>query len=495
MTLITLLIYIAIAAVGLSLFLILGLKVYKSILMTYIQSFCGLLLIFSGWVKAVDPLGTAIKMQDYFAEFTVTFESSGFSFLAPLFPMLSNHSTAFALIMIIFEIILGVMLIIGAKPKLTAWLFLILMIFFTILTGFTFLTGYVPSDANFFSFSQWSLYNESNMRVTDCGCFGDFIKLKPETSFYKDIFLMIPAVYFLWRHKDMHQLFSPSTRTSILTVFFVILPLYCTYNFYWNEPHVDFRPFRNGTDVRAIRKSEMDATAQVKVIAYKLKDKKTGELITLSSEDYLKDLAKVQEQYETVDQVKTVANVEATKISEFDVTDFNGDEKTDLYFDNPKPHFMINIYAAKYKAIPTTKMISDTTFTIDSFAVVGKKDSFQVVKNLKNVEQKEVKTYDFVWDEGFIKSIVEHIKPVYEGAQKDGIMMTMVISGIDQEKADLLKKEVGMDIAVFTADEKLLKTIMRSNPGLILWQNGVLVHKWHHKHIPSYAEIKSTYLK
>jgi len=75
MTLTTLLIRIAIAALLLTA-VVWAIKKPKHLVMTYLQNFCGSLFIFSGWVKAVDPLGTAYKMEQYFAEFTSTFEGT-----------------------------------------------------------------------------------------------------------------------------------------------------------------------------------------------------------------------------------------------------------------------------------------------------------------------------------------------------------------------------------------------------------------------------------
>lgn len=142
-------------------------------------AFCWCLVRFSGMVKAIDPIGTAYKMEDYFTAFETTFEGlhNFMKGLAPLFPWLAGHSISFSIGMIILEIVLGVALIIGWRNRLTAWLLFILMVVFTFLTGFTYLTGFVPTDANFFDFAQWGPYVKEQMRVTDCGCFGDFIKL------------------------------------------------------------------------------------------------------------------------------------------------------------------------------------------------------------------------------------------------------------------------------------------------------------------------------
>jgi uncharacterized membrane protein YphA (DoxX/SURF4 family) len=340
MTLFTLMTWIGVVALLISAVMI-YFKRQKSILTTYVQNFCGVLFIFSGWVKAVDPMGTAIKMEDYFAEFYTTFSETAISFVAPLFPLLSSYSLWFAIFMIILEIVLGIMLILGDRPKTTSWLFFLIILFFLFLTGFTFLTGYVPLDQNFFTFSAWTDFKASNMRVTDCGCFGDFIKLDPRTSFYKDVFLMIPALYFLWKHKDFHQLLSQKSRNLINIAAIIFLVIYCIYNFYWNEPHVDFRPFKNGANIAAIQKTELDAANAVQVLAMKMKNKKTGEIKEFAYADYMKNLSTITDEYETIEQIKTEPSIKSTKISEFSITDFDGEEKSDLYLKNPEPHLMV----------------------------------------------------------------------------------------------------------------------------------------------------------
>ncbi|MBK7633562.1 MAG: hypothetical protein IPJ13_04125 [Saprospiraceae bacterium] len=98
MSIVTLMIYIAIAAVLLTIGMMYVMKNNKSVLMSFVQKFCRIAIYFSGWVKAVDPMGTAIKMEDYFAEFNAAFADSAFSFLAPMFPFFSQYSLAVAIL-------------------------------------------------------------------------------------------------------------------------------------------------------------------------------------------------------------------------------------------------------------------------------------------------------------------------------------------------------------------------------------------------------------
>lgn len=495
MSIFTLMIYIAIAAVLLTTGMMYVMKKNKSVLMSFVQNFAGLLFIFSGWVKAVDPMGTAIKMEDYFVEFNAAFTESAFSFLAPLFPFLSQHSLAVAIFMIIFEIVLGVMLILGDRPKLTAWLFFLLVIFFTILTGYTYLTGFVPLDTTFFKFGNWTEFKATNMRVTDCGCFGDFIKLDPRVSFFKDIFLLMPSLYFIFRWKDMHQIFTARRRNIVLLVSTIFLILYCVYNFHWNEPHVDFRPFKNGANIAAIKKTETDAANAVQVIAQRMKNKKTGEIKDFAYADYMKNLATITEEWETIEQLKTEPTIKETKISHFHIMDFDSEDKTDLYLANADPHIMIPIYKAEYEAIPSIKIVKDSIFTFDTIQVIGVVDSFQVVRNFKEVRTREVEYYKIIWNQDLLDILNSKIKPLVEQAAKDKVKSSFVISGIDAEKAQTLSEATGIKADIYTADEKLLKTIMRSNPGIILWQNGVLLQKWHYKKLPEWQAIRAGFLK
>lgn len=126
----------------------------------------GLLFIFSGLIKANDPLGLSYKMQEFF-------EIWGWH-------ALNDYTLALSVLIIAFEIIAGAAVILGWQFNLFSWLLLLLIIFFTFLTGYALFSG----------------------KVRECGCFGDCIKLTAKDSFVKDLILLgLILVIFAWRKK------------------------------------------------------------------------------------------------------------------------------------------------------------------------------------------------------------------------------------------------------------------------------------------------------
>jgi len=497
MTLGTLLFNIGIVAIVLTGIMVFLIKNHKNILTSFLQNFCGALFIFSGWVKAVDPLGTAYKLEQYFDEFYTTFIDTWFSFLAPAFPVLADYSIWFSLIMIIFEIVLGVMLIIGAKPKFSAWAFFLLVAFFTVLTGFTFLTGYVPPDANFFEFGSWAAYDNNNMKVTDCGCFGDFIKLEPKISFFKDIFLLFPSVYFLYAWDSMHQMFSKKVRAIITAVSTGILIAYCLNNYMFDLPKMDFRPFKKDADIRATREAEEDAAANVKILSWKLKNRSDGKLVEVPHDIYMKTFTKdyPKADWEIVEQLKTEPDIESTKISEMEFEDVN--ESYDVTFDildDSKPSLMVVCYKLKADVDVVKSIVQDTSYIQDTVSVDGFEDSIHIVKRIDEIKHQDVSSYVYHWDPRYLKDFKEKILPLSNSALKEGVPVRVMIGGADTDMIKALEKEVGFqDVQFCKADDILLKTIVRSNPGVVLWKDGKILEKWHIKRLPDYNVIKNKF--
>ena len=488
MTLGKLLLYIGIIALVLTFLVGFVKKGHKNWIMTFLQNFCGVLFIISGWVKAVDPMGTAFKMEQYFAEFEATFEGTSAAFIAPVFPWLSGHAIVFSVAMIILEIVVGVMLVLGHRTKLTSWIFLLVIAFFTMLTGFTFLTGYVPAGENFFDFAKWGAYAESNMRVTDCGCFGDFIKLEPKTSFLKDVALLIPALIFVFRHRDMHQLFTSRVRNVIAVLLPVALLIYCISNFVWNEPHADFRPFKVGVNIAEQKAAEEEAQSSIQILSWQLRNRADGRIVELSNDTYMKDFKSYPKaEWEIIGQKKSKPAIPETKISHFDLMNLDGDDVTEEILGSDIPVLLVLCYKLKGEEQYRKQVIQDSIYAIDTIRVG---DSTMVVRRLDKVGSHEETVAEYHWDPAYLDRFRDKFLPLVDAATNNGIQVYGVAGAAAPPAIRSFRDAVGTGIEIFEADDIMLKTIMRSNPGLLLLQNGKILGKWHHRHLPDIGRIQ-----
>lgn len=173
-----------------------------------------LTFIFSGFVKLVDPIGSAIKFEEYFSEDVLNL------------PFLIPYALPFAILLIIAELILGVALLVGFKPKITTWAIAILMFIFLFLTLYTAYTG----------------------KVTDCGCFGDAVTLSPWGTFYKNIFLGTLVLLLLFNITYIKAWFGKAASNWITFLAF-IGSLWITFHVLNHLPIIDFRPFKVGNNI------------------------------------------------------------------------------------------------------------------------------------------------------------------------------------------------------------------------------------------------------
>ena len=149
-------------------------------LLTSIRYVVGILFIFSGLVKANDPMGLSYKMQEFFEVWGIHF--------------LNDYSLALSVLMIAFEIIAGVAVIIGWRFRLFSWLLLLLIIFFTFLTAYAVFSG----------------------KIRECGCFGDCFKLQAMESFMKDLILTVLIVLLFIQRKKITSQVSQSAGWVIM---------------------------------------------------------------------------------------------------------------------------------------------------------------------------------------------------------------------------------------------------------------------------------------
>lgn len=474
-------------------------KLHKNLLTTFLQHFCGVWFIFSGLVKAVDPIGTAYKMEDYFVQFQATFEGlhNVFAGLAPLFPWMAGFSNGFSIFMIVLEIVLGVMLIVGFQRHLTAWLFFGIVVFFTLLTGFTYLTGYVPTEANFFDFAKWGPYVKTQMRVTDCGCFGDFIKLDPRISFFKDLGLLVPAFFFLFRAQWMHQLWTVNVRRWAVGATTLATVLFCFQNAYWNLPMVDFRPFKIGTNVR--ERKAFEASAKQDILGWLLVNDSTHQVATYMEPEpnkytYYKTYPKT-DGWRVKEQIKNDLYVEKdgqrlpvtkTKISEFALEkSVNGEnmEVTDEILEEKGYSLMIVAYHLDGVKQTETLVVQDTTWATDTLRIG--KDSMSFQRRVASVAPRKIEKTVFIPTSAYDHLFRDGVNPVAEAATKAGWKVYALTTYGDAEVAHSFAEKVGAKYPFYKGDDKLLKTIIRANPGLVIWKDGQVLDMYHHRHLPT----------
>jgi len=433
-------------------------------------------------------MGTAFKMEQYFAAFQQTFEPTWLGFLAPVFPWLAHSSISISIGMILLELLVGVALIIGFKPKLTAWVFFLLLLFFTLLTGFTYLTGYVPSSKNFFDFASWGVYEKEQMRVSDCGCFGDFLKLDPKISFFKDLFLLLPGLIFLYWQKLEHQLWSPARRALILLGVLILAGGFCYYNTYLNEPMWDFRAFKSGADIRTIRRAELDAAQQLKIEFAEVKNKTTKESARIPYATYMKEFKKYPKESWDTKFIYGETSVPKTKVSDFILLDVQGMDVTESFLAEKNYTLMINAYKIHGMTIEGKRMVLDSVFT-DSLYLVNK-DTVRVKKFSQSRMREETKPV-FIPDSADASFFINEINRLAHPLMESGIKVVAVTGGLSAAQIKDFAVYTGSKYPIYQADDILLKTMMRSNPGLILWKDGKITDKWHFRHLPSVETILS----
>jgi uncharacterized membrane protein YphA (DoxX/SURF4 family) len=364
---------------------------FKKIADQLSRFFVGGLFIFSGLIKLNDPIGTEIKMQEYFEVFSEDF-GSFFHYFIPF-------SMEIGFIMIVLEIVLGVAVLLYYRMELTTLLILILMVFFTFLTGYSAITN----------------------AVTDCGCFGDAIKLTPWQSFEKDLILMIPVLHLFWYRKT----YQPVLRTReghavviFVTVLSTALGIYAILHL----PFIDFRAYRVGNHIP----TQMQPEEQPK-FEYVFQKKDTGEEIR--SEKYLSDTTL----YKYLSVRQTNEDKTRAKITDYSVSTVDGEDVTQQTFEGAKLLFIV--------------------YDVDQASTSNIEDIRKLVNDL------------------------------------DGKVEMMALTSSSGDKFETFRHEHQLAVPYFFTDATVLKTIIRSNPGIALWVDGTVKGNWHHNDTPDAKEI------
>ena len=368
----------------------------------------GVLFIISGLIKANDPLGFSYKLDEYFSVF-------GTDWMSPF-------SLALSIFISVAEIILGVATLFGTKMKPVAWSLLSLIIFFTFLT----------------------FYSAYFNKVTDCGCFGDAIKLTPWESFTKDIILLFFILIIFFSKDKIKSIFNNNVRADWFTlgntaVISVGFALFCL----WHLPVKDFRPYAIGKSIPEQMKLPEGALPDIYETRLVYKNVSTGEVKEMLQEEYMESKIWEIADWEWQDtKNKLIQKGDEAKIKDFKIMGFDGYDYTEDILNDPQYVFLFISY-------DLNKSNKEAHKTFSKFA---------------------------------------------EEANANGAYI-IGLSASPENTVEDLRHEVQAPFDYYSTDEVTLKTIIRSNPGLVLLKQGVVIDKWHYNDVPSFEEVKAKYFK
>ena len=360
----------------------------------------GIVFIYSGFVKGIDPLGSDYKFTDYFNAF-----SMGWMNATTLF---------FSFALSLVEFLIGIALLFNLWVSRMAWGSLLFMAFFTPLTLVLALTN----------------------PVSDCGCFGDAMILTNWQTFWKNIILLLLAIMiFMYRkeYKSSLPLVGQFSFLALAGAGMLCLSVYC----YRHLPVLDFRPYAVGKNItEGMRLPEGTEPDQYEV-TLKYKNKQTGEVQSFTEENYpWQDT--LNWEYESSSE-RLVKKGYITPIH-------------DLVIEHPT---LGNI---------TEEILEDDNHTILAVAY--------------NLTQSDMQYQPA-------------INRLAEYAQEKGIRFYGLTSSSERD-IETYKKRYHVPYEFCTADEIQLKTMIRSNPGVIILREGTILDKWAGKDVPDVKELQDT---
>lgn len=244
----------------------------------------GALFIFSGLVKLNDPVGTAYKLEEYFEVFAVDFGS--------FFLYFKNAARTLSIVLSSLEVILGVALLLRWYLRQTLWVLLALLVFFAFLT----------------------FYSAAFNKVTDCGCFGDFIKLTPWVSFLKNVFLLVLWGIVFFNQRFLRHAFVQGTPGIMTMTFASAIAIGIGVRALGHLPYFDFLPYKVGNDIGKLMKPNAP-------LRYKYVMKKNGET---------KDFTTYPDSTWTYKSMVALNPEDSPKITDFRVWNDEGDYTPEL---------------------------------------------------------------------------------------------------------------------------------------------------------------------
>jgi len=364
----------------------------------------GLTFILSGFVKGVDPVGTEIKLIEYFQALKLDF--------------LSDYAIYFSFLLIYAEFIIGVLLFFNVYIKVAAIAALFFMLLFTPLTLWLALTN----------------------AVSDCGCFGDAIKLSNWETFYKNLFFLAFAFIVFFRRNKIFSILSNKGKFLIF-VFFTIGIVIIILKSYYYLPLIEFLPFKKGNNIKELMSIPPDAPKDVYVQYVILKDTSTNKEIQVSIEEYSSN-PKYWSEGSTYKYIGITNPILVKKGYQPPITDFNiYDENNNNYIDE-----FLNNHGYSF---------------------------LLVFHNLRKASLKNI----------------ERIIELYNFAVNSNIKFYALTSERFEDCKDFISR-YNLPFKFYFCDETTLKTIIRTNPGLVLVKDAVVIEKWSYMNFPTIESLK-----
>lgn len=371
----------------------------QHIILSVLTNVCRFLLavvfVFSGFVKANDPLGFQYKLGEYVSAFG----------LAEWMPEAMQTFATIALASV--EFTLGVYLFLGTNRRLTLWGIMSLLGVMTPLT----------------------LYLALENPISDCGCFGDAIVLTNWQTFWKNVVLLVMAVFVLCTRRRLFRIVTTSSEwlVSVNTLLYIIILSYYSLS---NLPVLDFRPYRIGASIPQGMEMPEDAKAPVYETFFIME--KEGERKKFSLEDY------PDSTWTFVDRV--------TEMKEAGY--------------EPPIHDFVLLRMADGEDV-TEEVLADSgyTFLMVAHQLETADDSYSDLLN---------ELYDYCRTYGY------------------------TFYGLTASTEDMVEQwldRTGGEYSFCSVDDITLKTIVRSNPGLMLLKGGVVLNKWAYGNVPDEYQL------
>ena len=368
----------------------------KTLTLTVAVNICRLLLaatfIFSGLIKANDPLGTVYKLQDYLQAIA-------------WFQLPDTFLLGCAVILAFFEFTLGIYSLFGIYRKTISRLTVVFMILMTLLT----------------------VYIAIANPVSDCGCFGDVIILSNKATLAKNIVLLAASTFVCRYYRLQKDILSPALQWLVMFLSLCAIIGYAIYCII-ALPVFDFRPYKVGTNLQEVVMNHTEPRFDVAIIY-----KKDGQTLTLTAED------------EDPDSTWTYVETRRIPRTETDLA------AADFYVTNTEDEDIT----------PDILLNDSYTFLL-------------IIPNLRNA------------DEGCI----DRVNALYEYAQDNQWGFYCLTASSETHDQRYWRDHTGAEYDFSLAEERMLKTVVRGQPGLVLLHDGVIVKKWSNYNLPKEEDLK-----